>query len=282
MKFNKLGNTGLNVSIICLGTMTWGAQNNQEEAFKLMDCALDQGVNFFDTAEQYSVPTTKESYGKTEKIIGNWFKERNIREKVILATKISGPGNPWIRGGNLQYTKEHITAALHDSLKRLNTDYIDLYQLHWPERHDNHFANLRYNYKEWNSFESILVVLKKFIDQGKIRYIGISNETVWGLCKFLEVSKSHGLPQIVSIQNRYNLLHRTFEVDLAKTSIQEKRLAGNSCHCYILSNKRYNFIYNYSFLCLHTFKRMFLAEIDYGSNTLLFTPGSKIIIRSSS
>ena len=207
MKFNKLGNTELNVSIICLGTMTWGAQNNQEEAFKLMDFALEQGVNFFDTAEQYSVPTTKESYGKTEKIIGNWFKERNNREKVILATKISGPGNPWIRGGNLQYTKEHITTALHDSLKRLNTDYIDLYQLHWPERHDNHFANLRYNYKEWNSFESILVVLKKFIDQGKIRYIGISNETVWGLCKFLEVSKSHGLPRIVSIQNRYNLLH---------------------------------------------------------------------------
>ena len=207
MKFNKLGNTELNVSIICLGTMTWGAQNNQEEAFKLMDFALEQGVNFFDTAEQYSVPTTKESYGKTEKIIGNWFKERNNREKVILATKISGPGNPWIRGGNLQYTKEHITAALHDSLKRLNTDYIDLYQLHWPERHDNHFASLRYNYKEWNSFESILVVLKKFIDQGKIRYIGISNETVWGLCKFLEVSKSHGLPRIVSIQNRYNLLH---------------------------------------------------------------------------
>ena len=161
MKFNKLGNTGLNVSLICLGTMTWGAQNNQEEAFEQMDYASDQGINFFDTAEQYAVPSTKESYGKTEIIIGNWFKERNNREKVVLATKISGSGIPWIRGGGPQYTKENITIALENSLKRLRTDYIDLYQLHWPERNTK------------ISIESILLVLKKFIDQGKIRYIGI-------------------------------------------------------------------------------------------------------------
>jgi len=226
MKFNKLGNTGLNVSLICLGTMTWGAQNNQEEAFEQMDYASDQGINFFDTAEQYAVPSTKESYGKTEIIIGNWFKERNNREKVILATKISGPGNPWIRGGDLQYTAKNITLALENSLKRLRTDYIDLYQLHWPERQAHYFGQLGYKHHEkesaWNSFESILLVLKKFIDQGKIRYFGISNETAWGLLKFLELSKLHDLPQVVSIQNRYNLLNRTFEDDLAEISIREQ------------------------------------------------------------
>jgi aryl-alcohol dehydrogenase-like predicted oxidoreductase len=222
MKFNKLGKTDLNVSLICLGTMTWGVQNNQDEAFGLMDYAFDQGINFFDTAEQYSAPSTKESYGKSETIIGNWFKQKNNREKVILATKISGPGVPWIRGGGLQYTEKNITTAIECSLKRLKTDYIDLYQLHWPEREDGYFGNFRYNYKKWNSFESILKVLKKFIDQGKIRHIGVSNETTWGLKKYLELSNSHNLPRIVSIQNGYNLLNRNFESDLAETSIKEK------------------------------------------------------------
>ena len=226
MKFKKLGNTGLNVSLICLGTMTWGEQNSQQEAFEQMDYATDQGINFFDTAEQYAVPSTKESYGKTEIIIGNWLKERNNREKVILATKISGPGMPWIRGGGHQYTKENIKIALENSLKRLRTDYIDLYQLHWPERQAHYFGQLGYKHHEkesaWNSFESILLVIKKFIDQGKIRYFGISNETAWGLLKFLELSKLHDLPQVVSIQNRYNLLNRTFEDDLAEISIREQ------------------------------------------------------------
>ena len=226
MKFNKLGNTGLNVSLICLGTMTWGAQNNQEEAFEQMDYALDRGVNFFDTAEQYAVPTTKESYGKTETIIGNWFKNRNNRKKIILATKISGPGNTWIRGGGLQYTKENIRIALEGSLKRLRTDYIDLYQLHWPERHSHYFGEMGYKHQKkenlCNNFESILLVLKKFVDQGKIRYIGISNETASGLLKYLELSKLPNLPRVVSIQNRYNLLNRTFEDDLAEISIREQ------------------------------------------------------------
>ena len=210
MKFKKLGNTDLNVSSICLGTMTWGEQNTQQESFELMDYATNQEINFFDTAEQYSSPTTKESYGKTEVIIGNWFKERDNREKIILATKISGSGMPWIRGGGPQYTKENITTALEGSLKRLQTDYIDLYQLHWPER------NTKIN------IESILLVLKKFIDQGKIRYIGISNETALGLLKFLEFSKLYDLPRVASIQNPYNLLNRTYEINLAEISIREQ------------------------------------------------------------
>jgi len=178
MKFKKLGNTDLKVSLICLGTMTWGRQNNQTEAFEQMDFAMSQGINFFDTAEAYAAPSNEKTFGKTETIIGNWFKERNNREKVILATKVSGPGLSWIRGGGLQYTKENISTALKESLKRLQTDYIDLYQLHWPERKTNNFGKLGYKHHEkegeWNSIKSILVVLKEFINQGKIRYIGIS------------------------------------------------------------------------------------------------------------
>ena len=226
MKFKKLGNTDLEVSSICLGTMTWGEQNNQQDAFEQMDYATDQGINFFDTAEQYAVPSTKKSYGKTETIMGNWFKDRNNREKIILATKISGPGSLWIRGGGLQYTKENITKALEGSLKRLRTDYIDLYQLHWPERNTNYFGKLGYKHqieeKEWTSLESVLRTLKYFIDQGKIRYIGISNETAWGLFKFLELSKLHDLPRVVSIQNPYNLLNRIYEVSSAEISIREQ------------------------------------------------------------
>ena len=226
MKFKKLGNTNLSVSLICLGTMTWGEQNNQKEAFEQMNYAFDQGVNFFDTAEMYAIPPKEKTFGKTESIIGNWFKEKKNREKIILATKISGPGLPWIRGGDLNYTKENISKAIEESLRRLQTDYIDLYQLHWPERKTNYFGKLGYKHedkeKEWNSFESILKVLKKFIEQGKIRHIGLSNETAWGLSKCLEVSKSYDLPRIMSVQNPYNLLNRTYEVGLAEISIREK------------------------------------------------------------
>ena len=226
MKFKKLGNTDLEVSLICLGTMTWGEQNTQEEAFEQMDYAMKQGINFFDTAEMYAVPCTEETFGKTETIIGNWFKERSNRKKVILATKVSGPGLPWIRGGGLQYTKENISAALEGSLKRLQTDYIDLYQLHWPERDTNYFGKLGYKHqdkeKEWNSIKSILNVLKQFVDQGKVRYIGLSNESAWGLSKFLELSKLQDLPRVVSVQNPYNLLNRTYEVGLAEISIRER------------------------------------------------------------
>ena len=225
MNFKKLGNTDLKVSTICLGTMTWGEQNSQKEAFEQMNYSVDQGINFFDTAELYAIPPNKKTYGKTEEIIGNWFEQKNNREKIILATKISGPGPSWIRGGGLQYTKENIEKSVNDSLKRLKTDFIDLFQLHWPERNTNYFGKLGYEHKEekkWNDFKSILEILKKIIDQGKIRYIGLSNETAWGLSKFLEISKSFNLPKMMSVQNPYNLLNRTYEVGLAEISIREK------------------------------------------------------------
>ena len=246
MNFRKLGNTDLKVSTICLGTMTWGEQNNQKEAFEQMDYAISQGINFFDTAEMYAVPSTEKTFGKTETIIGNWFKERNNRKKVILATKISGPGLSWIRGGGLQYTKENISSALLESLERLQTDYIDLYQLHWPERNTNYFGKLGYKHKteerEWNDFESILRTLKQFVDEGKIRYIGLSNESAWGLSKFLELSESQNLPRVMSVQNPYNLLNRTYEVGLAEISIREQSglLAYSPLASGVLSGKYRN------------------------------------------
>ena len=246
MNFRKLGNTDLKVSTICLGTMTWGEQNNQKEAFEQMDYAISQGINFFDTAEMYAVPSTEKTFGKTETIIGNWFKERNNRKKVILATKISGSGLSWIRGGGLQYTKENISSALLGSLERLQTDYIDLYQLHWPERNTNYFGKLGYKHKteerEWNDFESILRTLKQFVDEGKIRYIGLSNESAWGLSKFLELSRSQNLPRVMSVQNPYNLLNRTYEVGLAEISIREQSglLAYSPLASGVLSGKYRN------------------------------------------
>ena len=226
MNYKKLGNTDLVVSTICLGTMTWGEQNTIKEGFEQMDYALDQDINFFDAAEMYPSPCRKETYGETEKIIGNWFSERKNRDKIILASKISGPGMSYIRGGGLQFSEKNISLAIENSLKRLKTDYIDLYQLHWPERKTNFFGRLGYEHKEdsneWNDFEKILIVLENFIKEGKIRYIGLSNETSWGLSKFLEVSKLKTLPKIVSVQNPYNLLCRTYEMGLAEISIREK------------------------------------------------------------
>jgi len=225
MNFKKLGNTDLKVSTICLGTMTWGEQNNQKEAFEQMNYALDCGVNFFDAAEIYPSPCKKETYGKTERIIGNWFNQNKNRNKVILTSKIAGPGLPWIRNGEQNFSEQKIKKALEDSLKRLQTDYIDLYQLHWPERKTNFFDRLNYKHKEedsWNDFEKILITLEKFIKQGKIRYIGLSNETPWGLSKFLEVSKIKKLPRMMSVQNSYSLLCRTYEIGLSEISIREK------------------------------------------------------------
>ena len=226
MNYKKLGNTDVNVSTICLGTMTWGEQNSQEEGFEQMDYALDQGINFFDAAEMYPSPCRKETYGKTEKVIGNWLSKRKNRDKIILASKISGPGMSYIRGGGPQFSKENFSLAIENSLKRLKTDYIDLYQLHWPERKTNFFGKLGYEHKdssnEWNNFESILINLEKFIKQGKIRYIGLSNETPWGLSKFLEVSKLKSLPKMMSVQNAYNLLCRTYEIGIAEISIREE------------------------------------------------------------
>ena len=226
MKFKKLGNTNLDVSLICLGTMTYGEQNTQEEGFEQMDYAVDSGINFFDTAELYAIPPKAKTYGKTEEIIGNWFQKRKNRTKIILASKIAGPGLKWIRGGGDQFSPKSLEEALNNSLKRLKTDYIDLYQLHWPERNTNYFGELNYehnkNEKKWNEFDVILKTLKKFIDQGKIRYIGLSNETPWGFSKFLQIAKEQKLPRIVSVQNPYNLVNRSYEVGMSEISIREK------------------------------------------------------------
>ena len=225
MNYKKLGNTDINLSTICLGTMTWGEQNSEEEGFQQMDYALDQGVNFWDTAELYSIPPKAETFGHTEIIIGNWFKKTKKRKQVILATKVCGPMRSYVRGGGNQYGVKNITEALEGSLKRLQTDYIDLYQLHWPERNTNMFGRLGYEHNDvgdWNKFEDILGNLKKFVDDGKIRHVGLSNETPWGTKKFLEVAKEKRLPRMMSVQNPYNLLNRTYEVGLAEISIRDQ------------------------------------------------------------
>ncbi len=226
MKFKKLGTTDLDVSLICLGTMTWGTQNTEKDAFEQMDYSIDSGINFFDTAELYSVPPNSESYGKTETMIGNWFEKRKNREKIILATKVAGPGCNWIRGGGNNFDEKTIGEAIDGSLRRLKTDYIDLYQLHWPERSTNYFGKRDYTLDseegDWNSFESILKALEKFIKSGKIRYIGMSNETPYGLSKYIELSKNKNLPRMMSVQNPYNLVNRTYEIGMSEISIREK------------------------------------------------------------
>ena len=224
MNYKKLGNTDLDVSTICLGTMTWGEQNTQEQAFDQMDFALNNGVNFWDTAELYAVPPRKETYGDTEEIIGNWFEKTKKRKEVILATKVAGPARDYLRNGENSFTGPNLESALNNSLKRLKTDYIDLYQLHWPERNVNNFGRLGYVHKEneWNQFEDVLGELDKYIKSGKIRYVGLSNETPWGVLNYLQLSKDKNLPRMMSIQNPYSLLNRSYEVGLAEVSIREK------------------------------------------------------------
>ena len=206
--------------------MTWGTQNSEKEAFEQMDYSVDKGINFFDTAELYSVPPNSDSYGKTETMIGNWFQKRRNREKIILASKVAGPGCDWIRDGKNSFDEKNIGLAIDGSLKRLKTDYIDLYQLHWPERSTNCFGRRDYVHREdereWNNFESILLALEKFIKNGKIRYIGMSNETPYGLSRYLEISKSKNLPRMMSVQNPYSLVNRTYEVGMSEISIREK------------------------------------------------------------
>ena len=246
MKFKKLSKTDIDVSLICLGTMTWGEQNSQEEAFEQMNYSVENGINFFDTAELYAVPPKAETYSKTETMIGNWFQEKKNRDQIILATKISGPGLTWIRGGGMQYNQESISKAIEGSLKRLQTDYIDLYQLHWPERTTNFFSKLGYRHdqkeEEWNSFESILTILKKFVEQGKIRHIGLSNETPFGLTKYLNLSEALNLPRVVSVQNPYSLVNRTYEVGMAEISIRDQAglLAYSPLGFGVLSGKYLN------------------------------------------
>ncbi|BBN60096.1 NADP(H)-dependent aldo-keto reductase [Hydrogenovibrio marinus] len=227
MIYNSLGNTDIQVSRICLGTMTWGEQNTQSEAFEQMDYALNQGVNFWDTAELYSVPPRAETYGATEIMIGNWFAKNGRRDDVVLASKIAGPMGPasHIRDGQGRFNREQITQALEASLKRLQTDYLDLYQLHWPERPTNYFGKLNYEWvdepQNLTSFEETLEVLTEFVKQGKIRQIGLSNETAWGAMKFLQIAEAKGLQKIVTVQNPYSLLNRSYEVGLAEVSRHE-------------------------------------------------------------
>lgn len=223
-----LGTTDLDVSAICLGTMTWGTQNTEAEGHQQMDYALAQGVNFFDTAEMYAVPPSADTYGKTETIIGTWFAARKNRDKVILATKIGGNGLKWIHDGS-DINRASITASVEASLKRLQTDYIDLYQLHWPNRGSYHFGQ-HWTYKTKNSsneheidnFIEVLTTLKELIAAGKIRYVGLSNETAWGTMKYLHASETKDLPRVQSIQNEYSLLYRLHEPDLMEISIREK------------------------------------------------------------
>ena len=224
MNYKKLGNTDLDVSTICLGTMTWGEQNTQEEGFEQMDYALDQGVNFWDTAELYAVPPRKETYGHTEIIIGNWFEKTKKRDQVILASKVAGPARNYLRNGENSFTGPNLESALENSLKRLKTDYIDLYQLHWPERNVNNFGRLNYTHKEnnWNQFEDVLGELNRYIDKGKIRYVGLSNETPWGVMNYLKASKEKNLPRMMSVQNPYSLLNRSYEIGLSEVSIREE------------------------------------------------------------
>ena len=224
MNYRKLGNTEIDVSTICLGTMTWGEQNTEDQAFEQMDYSLDNGVNFWDTAELYAVPPKEDTFGHTEIIIGNWLQKRKKRDKIILATKVAGPARNYLRKGQNSFVGLNLETALNESLKRLKTDYIDLYQLHWPERNVNNFGTLGYQHKEkeWNAFEEVLNNLKKFIDQGKIRYVGLSNETPWGVMNYIQLANDKKLPRMMSIQNPYSLLNRTYEIGLSEISIREK------------------------------------------------------------
>lgn len=224
MQYEKLSNTNIKVSKICLGTMTFGEQNTEAEAHEQLDYALEQGVNFIDTAELYAVPSTEKNNGLTEKYIGTWLASKKNRTKVIIGTKVAGPsqGLKYI-SENLGFSRKRIKEAVNNSLERLQTDYIDLYQLHWPERPMNMFGQRGYQKPDkWqNNLLQVLQVLNEVKKEGKIRHYGLSNESPWGVMKFLQTSDQHNLDRMVSIQNPYSLLNRTYEVGLAEVSIRE-------------------------------------------------------------
>lgn len=224
MKFSNLGYTDLKVSKICLGTMTFGEQNTEAEAHRQLDVALGAGINFIDTAEMYPVPPREETQGLTEQYLGNWLKHNNRRNELIIATKVSGPSDnmSYLRGGP-DLSREHLEQALNGSLERLGTDVIDLYQVHWPSRGCNYFGKLGYEQSNQSgiAIEETLETLARFVEQGKVRYIGVSNETPWGIAQYLKLAEDKGFPRIVSIQNPYSLLNRSYEVGLAEYSDRE-------------------------------------------------------------
>lgn len=228
MHYRPLGRTGLMVSAIGLGTMTWGRQNTEPEGHQQIAYALDHGVTFWDTAEMYAIPPIAESYGRTEEIIGSWFRTQGGRDRVILATKAIGAahgGFPWVRGGNARLDRANLTAAVDASLKRLQTDYIDLYQLHWPDRVTNRFGQRSYVHKpdrDGTPLQETLAVLGDLVQAGKIRHVGLSNESPWGVMTCLGLAETQGLPRVASVQNAYNLLNRTYENGLAEISLREE------------------------------------------------------------
>jgi len=228
MQYRPLGRTDIKVSVICLGTMTFGEQNTEAEAHQQLDYALDHGVNFIDTAELYPIPPKPETQGRTESYIGSWLKQRQCRDRVILASKVAGPGRDWLshfRGGNNCLDRYNIETALEASLNRLQTDFIDVYQIHWPDRQTNCFGQLGYSHPAADNsvpIEETLGVLSDLVSAGKIRHLGLSNETPWGVMRYLSLADSMSLPRIVSVQNPYNLLNRSYEVGLAEISHREQ------------------------------------------------------------
>ncbi len=228
MEYRTLGRTDIRVSVIGLGTMTFGEQNTEADGHAQIDYALDQGVNLIDTAEMYSVPPRAETYGSTERIIGSWLRKSRKRDKIVLCTKVAGPTNvlqaDYVRGGKNALDRNNIHAAIEASLQRLQTDYIDVYQLHWPDRSTNFFGQLGYRHAENEKtvpIEETLEVMSGLVRSGKIRHVGLSNETPWGMHRFLQAADRQGLARVVSIQNPYNLLNRTFEIGLAEMAIRE-------------------------------------------------------------
>ena len=247
MHYHRIPHSTLEVSQLGLGTMTFGEQNSEADAHAQLDLAIRSGINFIDTAEMYPVPPRPETKGLTEQYIGSWLKQRGSRDKIILASKVSGPsrGNDASIRPNMALDRKNIREALDASLKRLNTDYLDLYQLHWPQRQTNYFGKLGYQYSETTAQVTLLETLEALTEQvraGKIRYIGVSNETAWGVMRYLQLAEKHELPRIISIQNPYSLLNRSFEVGLAEISQHEgvELLAYSSLAFGTLSGKYLN------------------------------------------